>query len=54
MAKLKTMYLYPDSYYDGIMVKDLSDNDKEFLIEKYRLRGWKCIIVGYNDGTNHE
>lgn len=52
MAKIGTMFIYPDSYYNDKMVKDMTDAEKEAMIAKYKAKGTKCIIVGYNDKEN--
>lgn len=52
MAKIGTLFMYPESYYDGKMVKDMNDDEKDAIIAKYEAKGTKCIIVGYNDKKN--
>ena len=52
MAKIGTMYFYPESYYGSKMVGDMTDAEKDAMIAKYEAKGTKCIIVGYNDKQN--
>lgn len=52
MAKIGTMYVYPESYYGDKMVEDMTDAEKDAMIAKYEAKGTKCIIVGYNDKQN--
>lgn len=52
MAKIGTMYVYPESYYGSKMVGDMTDAEKDAMIAKYEAKGAKCIIVGYNDKQN--
>lgn len=52
MAKIGTMFIYPYTYYNNKMVEDMTKAEKDAMIAKYEARGYKCVIVGYNDKEN--
>jgi hypothetical protein len=52
MAKIGTMFIYPYTYYNDKMVEDMTKAEKDAMIAKYEARGYKCVIVGYNDKEN--
>ena len=34
------------------LVEDMTKAEKDAMIAKYEARGYKCVIIGYNDKEN--
>ena len=47
--KCNTMYIYEDSYINGKLVKDMTNEEKDAFVKKQEDKGCKVIFKGYND-----
>ena len=43
------MYIYEDSYINGKLVKDMTNEEKDAFVKKQEAKGCKVIFKGYND-----
>lgn len=45
-----TLYVYKKSYIGDKLVEDMTDAEKQAFIDRYKDRGTKVIMEGFNDG----
>ena len=44
--KCSTMYIYEDSYINGTLVSEMTDEEKEAFVKKQEAKGCKVIFKG--------
>lgn len=43
--KCSTMYIYEDSYINGTLVSEMTDEEKEAFVKKQEAKGCKVIYI---------
>jgi hypothetical protein len=49
MAKIRNIRFSQESEYNGKKIAEMSDQEKEDLIDVMAAKGTLCVIEGYND-----
>lgn len=49
MAIIGTIRFTKESTYNGKVIKDMTDDEKQAVLDHFAAKGSKCIIEGFND-----
>ena len=49
MAIIGTIRFTKESIFNGKVIKDMTDDEKQAVLDHFSAKGSKCIIEGFND-----
>ena len=49
MARFGTIRFTKESTFNGKSIKDMTDDEKQAVLDHFARKGSKCIIEGFND-----
>ena len=49
MAIIGTIRFTNESIYNGKVIKDMTDDEKQAVLDHFAAKGTKCIIEGFNE-----
>ena len=49
MATIGTLRFNLHAVYNGKKIADMTDKEKQTLVEHWESKGTRCVIEGYND-----
>ena len=49
MAIIGTIRFTKESIFNGKVIKDMTDDEKQAVLDHFAAKGSKCIIEGFND-----
>ena len=49
MAIIGTIRFTKESIFNGTVIKDMTDDEKQAVLDHFAAKGSKCIIEGFNE-----